>query len=160
MFHHAGHMPDSPKFWEKAGVPEERMILSPMKPLHKYADMLDFDIGVVLLSDIPFNKAKSAIKGLEYAATNIPFVAQGLPEYALLAEQGVGRVANSPAEWRQHITELLDYKTRKREAAIQRNLVIKEHSIQARAYEWKAIFEEGINNILPIRTMRVSYLQA
>lgn len=160
MFHHAGHMPDSPKFWEKAGVPEERMILSPMKPLHKYADMLDFDIGVVLLSDIPFNRAKSTIKGLEYAATNIPFVAQGLPEYARLAELGVGRVANSPAEWKQHITELLDYKTRKREAAIQRNLVIKEHSIQARAHEWKAIFEEGIDNILPIRTMRVSYLQA
>ena len=87
-------------------------------------------------------------------------MAQGLPEYTLLSEQGVGRVANTPAEWRQHVTELLDYKTRKREAAIQRNLVAKDHSIQARAHEWKAIFEEGINNIVPIRTLRVSYLQA
>jgi len=160
MFHHAGNMPDAPKFWERAGVPEERMILSPMRPLYRYAEMLDFDIGLVLLSDITFNKAKSTIKGLEYAASNIPFVAQGLPEYTLLSEQGVGRVANTPQEWKQHLTELLDYKTRKREAAVQRNLVIKEHSIQARAHEWKAIFEENIDNLIPIRSVKVRYVRA
>ena len=160
MFHHAGHMPDAPVFAERAGIDPARMILSPMKPLHKYASMLDFDIGVVLLSDITFNRAKSTIKGLEYAASNIPFVAQALPEYALLAEQGVGRAASTGEQWKAHLTELLDYRTRKREAATQRNLVIKHHSIQARAHEWKAIFEEGVDNLVPVRSQTVTYVRA
>lgn len=140
MFHHAGHMEDAPDFQKEVGVPAGRMMKSRMMPLHRYAEMLTFDIGCVFLSEIDFNRAKSTIKGLEYAASNIPFVAQALPEYERLAGLGVGRVARTGDEWRKHLTELLDYKTRKREAAIQRNLVVKDHSIHARAPEWIDFF--------------------
>lgn len=160
MFHHAGHMDDATPFWERAGIPLERMMLSPMRPLYRYHEMLEFDIGLVLLSDIDFNRAKSTIKGLEYAASNIPFVAQGLPEYARLAELGVGRVANTPEEWKQHLTELLDYKTRKREAATQRNLVLKNHSINARASEWINVYSRFANHKTIIQNQKVQYVKA
>ena len=140
LFHHAGHMPDAPAFADAAGVAPQRVITSPMRPLYRYAEMLDFDIGVVLLSDIPFNHAKSNIKGLEYAASGIPFVAQALPEYQHLADAGVGRVAVTGDDWRRELTALLDFKTRKREAAIQFNRVRDEQSITARASEWVDVF--------------------
>jgi len=140
MFHHAGHSEDAPLFAEKACIDPARLILTPMRPLYRYHEMLDFDIGLVLLSDIDFNKAKSTIKGLEYAASNIPFVAQGLPEYERLALEGVGRVAYTPEGWKQQLVDLLDYKTRKREAAIQRTRVLEDHSIGARAAEWVDVY--------------------
>jgi hypothetical protein len=108
-----------------------------MLPLHKYfAKSFCFDIGIVPLNDIPFNHAKSSIKGLEYASSGIPFVAQGLPEYQRLADMGVGRVANTPDEWRTHMTELLAFKTRKRDAAMNLAMLKRYHSVQAEAHEW------------------------
>lgn len=157
MFHHAGDMADAPKFADLTGVDPKRMILSPMRPLHQYHEMLDFDIGLVLLSDIPFNHAKSTIKGLEYAASNIPFVAQDLPEYALLAEQGVGRVAVDGGEWEAHLEELLDYHTRKREAATQRALTLQDHSITATARQWAEFFGKFANHRAQIRNAVAEY---
>ncbi len=157
MFYHAGHMPDAPEFQKEVGVPAGRMIKSRMMPLHRYHEMLTFDIGCVFLSEIDFNRAKSTIKGLEYAASNIPFVAQALPEYELLSEQGVGRVARTADDWVRHLTELLDYKTRKREAAVQRNLVIKDHSINARAHEWADFFGQFASHRSHTRTITGIY---
>jgi hypothetical protein len=102
--------------------------------------MLTFDIGLVPLTDITFNHAKSFLKGIEYAAGNIPFVASALPEYQILAKSGVGRVAGSADDWVKHLTELLDYRTRKIEAAVQRQTVLRDHSIRARASEWSEVF--------------------
>ena len=158
MFHHAGHMDDATAFADAAGIDQDRMILTPMRPLHKYHEMLDFDIGLVLLSDIDFNRAKSTIKGLEYAASNIPFVAQGLPEYERLSLEGVGRVAYTPEGWKQQLADLLDYKTRKREAAIQRTRVLHKHSIGARAMEWVDVYSTFANNRADIRNTTVQYV--
>ncbi len=153
MFHHAGHMKDAPDFAVETGVPEERMIKTRMMPLHKYHEMLTFDIGCVFLSEIDFNRAKSTIKGLEYLASNIPFVAQALPEYELLSEQGVGRVARTGEDWVRELTPLLDFKTRRKEAAVQRNIVLKDHTINARAHEWVDFFNKFANNKANIPTV-------
>lgn len=159
LFHHAGHMPDARTFAEAAGIDPARVVTSPMEPITRYHEMLQFDIGLVLLSDIPFNQAKSTIKGLEYAAAGIPFVAQDLPEYARLAELGVGRVAHTPADWRKHLADLLDYRTRKREAAVSRTLTLKQHSIVSRAPEWKNLFEVTYR-FARIKSCTVPYVSA
>ena len=120
MFHHAGHMEDRQSFSELSGVDTSRITTSPMRPLHEYFmhSFSDYDIGLVPLNDIPFNHAKSSLKGMEYVGSGIPFVAQSLPEYVALAEAGVGRVATTPDEWVAHLTELLSFKARKRDAAV------------------------------------------
>lgn len=72
----------------------------------EYPDLLeDIDIGIVPLADVPFNQAKSWIKGLEYAAAGIPFVAARTLEYELL---GAGILASTPAEWRAGLDRLTD----------------------------------------------------
>ena len=141
IFHHAGHDPHAPSFADVVGLPTHRVTTSPITPIEYYALGLErFDIGIVPLSDIPFNHAKSNIKGLEYAAANIPFVASPLPEYALLNTYGVGALADTPDVWRSHMTALLDYTYRKKAAARARTVVAKEWSIEARAAEWKEVF--------------------
>lgn len=139
-FHHAGHVPTSPSFADVTGINPDRLTTSPLVPIDRYALGLKFDIGLVPLNMIPFNEAKSNIKGLEYAASGIPFVAGPTGEYKVLAADGVGRVAGTPGEWVQNVTDLLDYSVRKRESASSRNKVLLNWSIQARAREWQSVF--------------------
>ena len=82
---------------------------------------------------------------MEYAASGIPFVSQGLPEYARLASLGVGRVAYSPEDWVSHLSELLNYRVRKLEAAESLRLVQEEHSIEARGSEWREVLDSLFN---------------
>jgi glycosyltransferase involved in cell wall biosynthesis len=139
-FHHAGHSAGSPSFAEITGIPTHRVTTSPIVPIHDYAAGLRFDIGLVPLNDIPFNHAKSSIKGLEYAASGIPFVASDLPEYRYLHESGVGRIAATTDDWASQVEELLQYKLRKQEAARNYTAVAAEWAIEARAEEWQDVF--------------------
>ena len=135
-FHHAGHDHRSPSFADITGINPNRLTTSPIVTIAKYADGLKFDIGIVPLNDIPFNYAKSNIKGLEYAASGIPFIASDLPEYRILHEQGVGRIATTADQWEGNMKELLNYRTRKQEAARSYEIVIKNWAMENRAEEW------------------------
>lgn len=139
-FHHSGDDGHN-KIEDAVPIDADRLTVAPLLPINDYPSLLQwFDIGLVPLSDIPFNHAKSCIKGLEYAAAGIPFVAAATPEYEYLASTGVGRVARTGDEWVGHLTELLDVRVRRREAAENRRLVRQLHSIQAREPEWQALF--------------------
>ena len=139
LFHHSGHVPSEGDFAKQSGINPERLRTLPMQPMNRYHLLFTFDIGLVPLNDIPFNRAKSFIKGLEYAASGIPFVAQALPEYQKLADDGIGLVAETPEDWRRHIESLLDYKTRKRAAAENYRLMGEKHTIKQREDEWRQV---------------------
>ena len=139
MFHHAGHDPAAPSFADITGINPNRLTTSPIVPIHKYAEGLKFDIGIVPLNDIPFNYAKSNIKGLEYAASGIPFIASDVPEYRLLHEDGIGRIATTPQEWEGHMRELLTYRIRKIEAARAYAKLNNNWTIQGRASQYQQI---------------------
>jgi glycosyltransferase involved in cell wall biosynthesis len=72
-----------------------------------YYAAIDFDIGVAPLADIPFNKSKSHIKALEYAALGIPVVASAEPPYSEFVLDGVtGFLVRSEHEWGRRLHEL------------------------------------------------------
>lgn len=142
-FHHGGHVPIKASFADKAGIPQDRFTWDEMVPFNRYPSLFEnIGIGIVPLNPVPFNLAKSTAKGFEYACAGVPFVAQALPEYQRLADMGVGRVANTSEEWVQHLTELLDYRTRKREAERNLKLVTEEHSLLSTQLDWFNIFKE------------------
>ena len=145
LFQHSGHVPSQGDFAEQSGINPERLRTLPMQPMNRYQLLFQMDIGLVPLNDIPFNRAKSFIKGLEYAASGIPFVAQGLPEYELLATDGVGRVAYTPEGWVSQVSDLLDYKTRKRVAAENYRLLGERHTIKQREDEWRQVILDAIS---------------
>jgi hypothetical protein len=81
----------------------------PLVAPSEYPNSFTFDIGVVPLSNVPFNHAKSWIKGIEYAAAGVPFIASRLPEYQELKDKhGIGLVAKNPIQWRKQIESLAD----------------------------------------------------
>jgi hypothetical protein len=134
--HHSGHVPGQPGFAELAGVPAGRVTTSPMAPVERVPGLFDpIDVGLVPLTEVPFNRAKSAIKGIQYALSGIPFVASPLPEYRWLAAHGVGRLAGTPREWVAHLTELLDPEVREVEARANLEAVLAVVAVGAEPWE-------------------------
>lgn len=128
--HHSGHFEHYPTFASRLGLDDTDVSTLPLRPHNEYPSLMVMDIGIVPLRDTPFNHAKSEIKGLEYAAAGIPFVAQGLDSYKRLYKQhGIGRVADRPNEWLKNIKSLLSASVRQEEA--DRNLeLVKAFDIQ------------------------------
>ena len=140
LFHHSGHVPDYQSFVDAVGLPPERVSTYPTVQMHQYPFLFEpIDIGLAPLALNDFNRAKSNVKGLEYAAAGVPFVASPTPEYEHLAESGVGRVAGSVNEWIMQATELLDYRNRKRESAINAATVGRDWCIGNRAQDWREV---------------------
>ena len=142
-FHHAGWIKWAAGAHLRLKVNPQRCTVTTMCSLEELPNAYqNFDIGIVPLNDIPFNRAKSYIKGLEYACAGVPFVATALPEYEYLSQHGVGRVARTPQEWMNHFDELLNLKIRQDEAAVNYEIVKEQFSISARRQEWIDVFTE------------------
>lgn len=117
-YHHSGHIGWHPHFYDEVGMGKDDVTILVPVPPHKLGELYVFDIGVVPLNITPFNQAKSWIKGLEYAAAGIPFVASPSDEYKRLqSEYGVGRLAKNPNAWKKHLNALRDPDVRNEEAA-------------------------------------------
>lgn len=95
------------------------------------------DVGLVPLEHSVFNECKSWLKGLEYAAVGVPFIATPTTEYKNLHDKGLGRLADSPAEWRHMLSVLMkDDGTRQEEAIRQRAIVRAGLTIEANVNQW------------------------
>lgn len=134
--HHAGHIPgDGRHFAARAGL--KRVSVELMTTVVHYPKLLQkFHVGLVPLAPGDFNEAKSNLKGLEYAAAGIPFIATPTEEYRILHELGVGRLASSADEWRDHAVELLDPDIRVAEAQRNRALVMENFDISKKGEQW------------------------
>ena len=134
--HHVGHIPnDANHFGARAGL--ARVATSPMCLVRDVPKALqNIHVGLVPLTSNPFNESKSFLKGLEYAASGIPFIASPTDEYLSLARDGVGRIAYTPDEWVDHATELLDRDLRVAEGQRIREVVLAKHDISVRGASW------------------------
>lgn len=142
-FHHSGSIKNAPSVAKQIGIDHSIFSHEPMKPIMQYPELFrKIDIGIVPLNDIDFNHAKSFIKGLEYAAAGVPFIASPSPEYKYLSEYGVGRIASNKEEWLNHASELIDPKIRKKEREENRRIVEEKFSMKARAQDWEDTFQQ------------------
>jgi GT2 family glycosyltransferase/glycosyltransferase involved in cell wall biosynthesis len=111
----------------------------------KYADGFRgrrWDIGIAPLRDIPFNRAKSPIKYLEFGAIGAAAVLSDLSPYREVITHGVnGLLAGSNEAWiRALVTLIEDAAVRERIAANAQNDVQSRWSIAAHAHTWQAAF--------------------
>lgn len=146
---HGGHLEGPPEstFAYQAGIDPERVAVEGMHPIETYPSLFGgLDVGVVPLRDVAFNRAKSWIKGLEYAAAGVPFVAQDLPEYVRLQTQhGIGRVARRPRDWIRLLSALLDPDTRAAQAA-EGLEAVKALDISQGVRNWRDLYMDLIAN--------------
>lgn len=135
-FYHLGASPqtDRTPSWRLLGLDDDLVHgWRPMVPSHDYPSALTgFDVGLVPLADIPFNAAKSAIKGMEYAAAGIPYAASASEEYRAF---GAGIICRRPRDWVKALTRLADPDVREQYAAAAYDRV-KGEDVAFRWVEW------------------------
>jgi glycosyltransferase involved in cell wall biosynthesis len=124
-FHHSGQQDGATTFADGVGVGQENVSTLPLVTHEQYPFVFQFDIGLVPLNDTPFNRAKSYIKGLEYSAAGVPWIASRVGEYTRL---GFGKAVKNGAGWRKWIDYFVDPEHRRIEA--KNNLeAVQDHDI-------------------------------
>lgn len=142
-FHHSGNVKNAPQVEDQIGIDSNIFSNQSMKPILLYPELFrKIDVGIVPLTNVDFNHAKSFIKGLEYAAAGIPFISSPSLEYNYLADQGVGRIASTKEEWLNNAEELLSPKVRKEEREKNRQIVEEKFSMKSRAKDWELVFDQ------------------
>lgn len=116
-----------------------------------YRHLAMFDIGMVPLdlegSSAEFNRAKSSLKALEYAATGSAVIASPSPANVEFAREVPIRLAATPGEWLEHLTELADPEVRRRQVDRQSE-ALTEHEwvLQDRAADWARTWMLAVEN--------------
>lgn len=111
----------------------------PGVPLHEYTEMVaQFDIGVAPLARTPFNRAKSWLKPLDYAAAGVPFVCSDLPEYRIFVDKGCGVLAEKPRDWERELARLVKSPGLREELAGKGRAVAASLTIEAAVDDWLA----------------------
>ena len=145
-WHHTGHIDivGVPKFWDEIKVEAGMVTTTPFLPPTELGKGVNFDIGLVPLTSIHFNDAKSWIKGIEYAAAGVPFVASSSAEYRRLHEEyGIGILARRDGDFPKKIKNLLDAKVRQ-EIADENYELVKQLDVTVGAKNLLAAIESFI----------------
>lgn len=110
-----------------------------------YRQISRMDVGIVPLADTRFNAAKSWLKGLEYAALGVPFVASSAAEYVRLEDLLIGTTVKDRArDWRKAVRVLLEDREQWAwisEAGRERAARL---TIEANAWRWAEAWEEAL----------------
>lgn len=106
-------------------------------PLADYpVAMAQLDVGIVPLELSAFNEAKSWLKGLEFAALGVPFVASPTGPYSDLVGRGAGMLAESPKQWEGIVKRLVSDADRRAEVAEAGRAVARTMTIEAHCGRW------------------------
>lgn len=119
----------------------------PWVPMTAYHQTLQrFDIGIVPLALTHFNEAKSWLKGLEYAAAGVPFVASPTGPYRALHELGAGVLAEGQKDWQRALTKLADDDSWRQEVAEVGLSVAREMTVERNAWRWLEAWHTAVRN--------------
>ena len=119
-------------------VPPERLTLVPWRQIDAYPmAFANLDIGCATIADEQFNRSKSAIKAMEYAAANAAVCASPLVYGDIIRHGQNGMLCTTAEEWYQALSVLLDYPQQRREmaAALTRE-VERDYSLAKNIHRW------------------------
>lgn len=96
-----------------------------------YYRNVDFDIGLAPLADTVFNRSKSAIKAMEYAALGIPVIASDREPYRPFVIDGVtGYLVRAEHEWNRRLYELANDEAMRTEMGAKAKEHVRQYVIQ------------------------------
>lgn len=118
-----------------------------------YQKLIDFDIGIAPLDYHRFNKSKSDLRFLEYAALGIPVVASDFGPYAESIEHGVtGLLVKHPHEWGKYLRMLVADEDMRAEIGSNARRWAATRTIQANAWRWDhayhSVYAGRLNTLL------------
>ncbi len=107
----------------------------------KYYYAIDFDIGIAPLAPIEFNRSKSHIKALEYAALGIPVVATDMEPYRDFVVHGeTGYLVKHDYEWGRYLKLLTDDEDLRKEMGKKAKDLAADWTIQRRWKDWEQVW--------------------
>lgn len=105
------------------------------------------DIGLVPLATGGLNEAKSHLKGMEYNAAGIPFIASPSESYfGYWYDTENGRVAENKGEWEFWLEWMIQNDSERRKMGAHGRKKAKQHSIQNNWYHWEEAYESVLGN--------------
>jgi glycosyltransferase involved in cell wall biosynthesis len=137
---------DGPNVRKALGLDEDPIDLDGPSPAEFECAMSQLDVGIVPLALTPFNDAKSTLKGLQYAAAGVPFVASATAPYQQLADWGLGDIAtNRVRSWRSALLRLMrDPGLREHVSASGRAWVAANATYEVTGHLWRAAWERAL----------------
>lgn len=95
------------------------------------------DVGIAPLAATGFNRAKSSLKPLEYAALGVPSVVSPLPAYEALATRGIGILARDRSrDWRREVKRLIQDAAYREELSAAGREVAAELTVEENAWRF------------------------
>lgn len=105
--------------------------------IHEYAEFISqLDIGIVPLTDTPFNHAKSWLKSLEYASVGVVPVVSPTPDNLRMVEAGAAVVARNPKDWTVEVKRLIEDNEYRQEMASKARQFAAEWTIENNTATW------------------------
>ncbi len=101
-----------------------------------------FDIGIALIDDIPFNRARSDVKVKEYAAAGVPWLASPIGPYAGLGEKQGGRLV-ADDDWFAALDRLVRKERERHKLAKRAASWAREESLERNLHRWEAVMVEA-----------------
>lgn len=92
--------------------------------------------AAVPLDDIAFNRAKSALKLMEFSALGVPCVASPTPDNVRMHAEGCGLLAEKPKHWTAQIRRLLTDDTYRAEIGACSREAMRRWTIEGNADRW------------------------
>ena len=129
---------------EQTGVTPQRLRFE--KDVEDYVASIGrhLDVGIAPLRDDQFNRAKSWLKPLEYAARGVLPISSRMGEYMRL---GIGPTAKRPHDWATLITRAVtDDDWRREQAAAARQRVLDAHLTEHTAHLWVGAWKQAADN--------------
>lgn len=122
-------------------VPEDRLTVVPKQSISVYPQMFRYiDIGCAPLNDEPFNRSKSPIKVMEYAAAGCAVVASPLygEDHMGFVNNGFdGFIAHSSDSWDQALSVLIENEEWRKDMASRLSAKVeRDHVLQDQVYRW------------------------
>jgi glycosyltransferase involved in cell wall biosynthesis len=119
-------------------VPEDRLTVVPKQPLSTYPRIFGhIDIGCAPLNDETFNRSKSPIKAMEFAAGGAAVCASPLVYNTLVRDGITGFLCETSDHWETALSALVEDEVLRREMAkMLLDEVERDHVLQDQAYKW------------------------
>lgn len=126
------------------GMRHERYRCEEAMPIERLTQRLaDFDVGLVPLADIPFNRGRSNVKAREYAAAGVPWLASPVGSYTHLGAEEGGRLV-ADGEWFAAIDDLLRSRRDRAKQGKRARQWARRETIWNMAEAWERLFADAV----------------
>ena len=128
----------------------------------RYFSQQTCDVFIAPLEDNLFNRAKSAIKYLEYSALGVPGVYSSIPAYgAVIVDGQNGFLASSQQDWETNLASLINHPDLRKQVGAAAQKTIRENWLLSQhADQWPQAYQQATQNARTSQPQRSERIQA